>query len=172
MHLCFAIPWGTSWKPFIMFFHMIWTHVWLSLFHCSWSFICVLFHVITWLLNFFYRDDVFHAHVLSSLISALNALPKWSRLCWCMLPQKLFLLLSLTYSRMSRSNRVIATINYRIVRLQPIHAKDDINARRMELNERYKEHLSPNVNLVVMDYVGCFHMSPRGVDHEKGGQRL
>jgi hypothetical protein len=52
MHLCFAIPWGTSWKPFTMFFHMIWTHVWLSLFHYSWSFVCVLFHVITWLLSF------------------------------------------------------------------------------------------------------------------------
>jgi hypothetical protein len=39
----------------------------------SWSFICVLFHVITWLLSFFYQDYIFHAHVLSSLISALNA---------------------------------------------------------------------------------------------------
>jgi hypothetical protein len=30
------------------------------------SFICVLFHVITWLLSFFYQDYVFYAHVLSS----------------------------------------------------------------------------------------------------------
>jgi hypothetical protein len=66
---------------FDMFFHMGETHTWLSLFHCSWSFVCVLFHVITWLLSFLYRDYVFHAHVLSSLISALNALPR-SRL-WC-----------------------------------------------------------------------------------------
>jgi hypothetical protein len=28
----------------------------------SWSFICVLFHVITWLLSFFYQDYIFHAH--------------------------------------------------------------------------------------------------------------
>jgi hypothetical protein len=38
-----------------------------------WSFICVHFHVITWLLSFFYQDYVFHAHVLSSLMPALNA---------------------------------------------------------------------------------------------------
>jgi hypothetical protein len=31
------------------------------------------FHVITWLLSFFYQDYIFHAHVLSSLIPALNA---------------------------------------------------------------------------------------------------
>jgi hypothetical protein len=31
-----------------------------------------------------------YAHVLSSLISALNALHRWSRLWWCMSPQKLF----------------------------------------------------------------------------------
>jgi hypothetical protein len=73
-----------------MFFHMVETHTWLSFFHFSWSFVCVLFHVITWLLSFFYRDYVFHAHVLSTLILALNALPRWSRLWWCMSPQKLF----------------------------------------------------------------------------------
>jgi hypothetical protein len=37
---------------FDMFFHMIWTHVWFSLFHYSWSFICVSYHVIIWLLSF------------------------------------------------------------------------------------------------------------------------
>jgi hypothetical protein len=73
MHLCFAITWGTSWKPFAMFFYMIWTHVWLSLFHYSWSFICVPFHVITWLLSSYCQDYVFYAHVLSSLIPTLNA---------------------------------------------------------------------------------------------------
>jgi hypothetical protein len=57
----------------------------------SWSFVCVIFHVITWLLSFFYQDYIFHAHVLSSLIPALNALHRWSRLCRCMAPQKLFL---------------------------------------------------------------------------------
>jgi hypothetical protein len=39
----------------------------------SWSFICVSFHLITWLLSFYCQDYVFYAHVLSSLILALNA---------------------------------------------------------------------------------------------------
>jgi hypothetical protein len=90
MHLCFAIPWRTSWKPFAIFFHMIWTHVWLSLFYFSWSFVCVLFHVITWLLSFFYQDYVFHTHVLSSFDPSTQCLHRWSRLCWCISPQKLF----------------------------------------------------------------------------------
>jgi hypothetical protein len=90
MHLCFAILWRTSWKPFVMFFHMIWTHIWLSLFHFSWSFVCVLFHVITWLLSFFYPDYVFHAHVLSSFDPSTQCLHRWSRLWWCMSPQTLF----------------------------------------------------------------------------------
>jgi hypothetical protein len=33
----------------------------------------VTFHVITWLLSFYCQDYVFYAHVLSSLIPALNA---------------------------------------------------------------------------------------------------
>jgi hypothetical protein len=37
-----------------------------------WSFVCVFFHVITWLLSCFYQDYVFHAHVLSSLIPVHN----------------------------------------------------------------------------------------------------
>jgi hypothetical protein len=41
--------------------------------------------------KFYCQDYVSYAHVLSSLISALNALPSWSRLWWCMSPQKLFL---------------------------------------------------------------------------------
>jgi hypothetical protein len=89
MHLCFATPWGTSWKPFAIFFHMIWTHVWLSLFHYSWSFICVSFHVITWLLSFFYQDYIFHAHVLTSFDPSAQRLHWWSRLCRCMSPQKI-----------------------------------------------------------------------------------
>jgi hypothetical protein len=40
--------------------------------------------------SFFYQDYVFHAHVLSSLNPALNAYIRWSRLWWCMSPQKLF----------------------------------------------------------------------------------
>jgi hypothetical protein len=81
---------GQAENHFDMFFHMVETHTWLSMFHYSWSFVCVTFHVITWFLSFYYRDYVFHAHVLSTLFSALNALPCWSRLWWCMLPQKLF----------------------------------------------------------------------------------
>jgi hypothetical protein len=55
-----------------------------------WSFICVLFYVITWLLSFFYQDYVFHAHVLSSFDPSTQCLHRWSRLCWCISPQKLF----------------------------------------------------------------------------------
>jgi hypothetical protein len=68
-----------------------------------WSFVYVLFHVITWLLSFFYQDYIFHAHILSSFNPSAQRLHIWSRLCRCISPQKLFLLLSLTYSRTSRS---------------------------------------------------------------------
>jgi hypothetical protein len=61
--LCFPYGWNTH-VTFIVLF--------------SWSFLCVSFHAITWLLSFYYQDYVFHAHVLSFLISALNALPRWS----------------------------------------------------------------------------------------------
>jgi hypothetical protein len=40
--------------------------------------------------EFYCQDYVFYAHVLSSLILALNPLHSWSRLWWCMSPQKLF----------------------------------------------------------------------------------
>jgi hypothetical protein len=56
--LCFSYGWNTH-VTFIVSF--------------SWSFLCVSFHAITWLLSFYYQDYVFHPHVLSSLISALNA---------------------------------------------------------------------------------------------------
>jgi hypothetical protein len=39
--------------------------------------------------KFYCQDYVSYAHVLSTLISALNALHCWSRLWWCMSPQKL-----------------------------------------------------------------------------------
>jgi hypothetical protein len=55
-----------------------------------WSFIYIRFHVITWLLSFFYQDYVFHAHVLRSFDPSTQCLLRWSRLCWCMSPQKLF----------------------------------------------------------------------------------
>jgi hypothetical protein len=69
----------------------------------SWSFVCVLLHVITWLLSFYCQDYIFHAHILSSYDPSTQCLHRWSILCRCMSPQKLFLLLSLTYSRTSRS---------------------------------------------------------------------
>jgi hypothetical protein len=55
----------------------------------SWSFVCVLFHVITWLLSFFYQDYNFHAYVLSSFDPSAQRLHIWSRLCRCMSPQKI-----------------------------------------------------------------------------------
>jgi hypothetical protein len=81
---------GQAKNHFAMFFHMIWTHTWLSMFHYSWSFVCVTFHGITWLLSFYCQDYVSYAHVLSSLIPALNDFHRWSILWWCMSPQKLF----------------------------------------------------------------------------------
>jgi hypothetical protein len=52
----------------------------------SWSYVCVLSHVITWLLSFFYQDYVFHAYVLSSFDPSAQRLHRWSRLCRCMSP--------------------------------------------------------------------------------------
>jgi hypothetical protein len=43
---------GQAENHLLCFFHMFETHMWLSLFYCSWPFIYVLFHVITWLLSF------------------------------------------------------------------------------------------------------------------------
>jgi hypothetical protein len=43
---------GQAENHFAMFFHIVETHTWLSMFHYSWSFVCVTFHVITWLLSF------------------------------------------------------------------------------------------------------------------------
>jgi hypothetical protein len=40
--------------------------------------------------KFYCQDYVSYAHVLSTLIFACNALHHWSRLWWCMSPQKLF----------------------------------------------------------------------------------
>jgi hypothetical protein len=43
---------GQAENHFAMFFYMVETHTWLTMFHYSWSFVCVTFHVITWLLSF------------------------------------------------------------------------------------------------------------------------
>jgi hypothetical protein len=43
---------GQAENHFAMFFCMLETHTWLSMHYYSWSFICVTFHDITWLLSF------------------------------------------------------------------------------------------------------------------------
>jgi hypothetical protein len=90
MHLCFALPWRTSWKPFAMFFHMIWTRIWLSLFYYSWFFVCVSFHVITWLLSFLLSRLCLLCPCFKFFDPSSQCLLWWSRLWWCMSPQKLF----------------------------------------------------------------------------------
>jgi hypothetical protein len=51
MHLCFATPRGTSWIPLCYVFYMLETNNWLTMHYYSWSFVCVTFHVVTWLLS-------------------------------------------------------------------------------------------------------------------------
>jgi hypothetical protein len=51
MHLCFAIPWRTSWITLCYVFSMLKTNKWILMHYYSWSFICVAFHVVTWLLS-------------------------------------------------------------------------------------------------------------------------
>jgi hypothetical protein len=63
--ICYVFPYG--WNTNVTFIVSF-----------SWSLLCISFHAITWLLSHYYQDYVFHAHVFSSLISALNALPRWS----------------------------------------------------------------------------------------------
>jgi hypothetical protein len=89
MHLCFAIPWRTSWKPLCYVFlydlntHLTFNVSLLMIFHLCY-FLC--YNMVA---KFYCQDYVSYAHVLSALISALNALYRWSRLWWCMSPQKL-----------------------------------------------------------------------------------
>jgi hypothetical protein len=82
-------------KTICIFFLMIWTH-WLSLFHFHDLLFVFIFMFIAWLLSFFYQDYVFHAHVLSSFDPSAQRLPRWSRLCRYMSPQK-FLSFVITY---------------------------------------------------------------------------
>jgi hypothetical protein len=42
---------GQAEYHFAMFFYMLKTNNWLSMHYYSWSFVCVTFHVITWLLS-------------------------------------------------------------------------------------------------------------------------
>jgi hypothetical protein len=77
-------------KTICMFFLMIWTHVWLSLFYFHDLLFVSICMFITWLLSFFYQEYVFHAHILSSFDPSSQCLHIWSRLCRCMSLQKLF----------------------------------------------------------------------------------
>jgi hypothetical protein len=79
---------GQAENHFAMFFYMIETHTWLSTLHYSWSFVCVTFHVITWLLSFIVEImslcPCFKYFDLST-----QCFTSGSRLWWCMSPQKL-----------------------------------------------------------------------------------
>jgi hypothetical protein len=89
MNLCFAIPWEASWKPLCYVFpyggntHLTSNVSLLMIFR-----LCC-FSCYNMVAKFYCQDYVSYAHVLSTLISALNALPRWSRLWCCMSPQKL-----------------------------------------------------------------------------------
>jgi hypothetical protein len=89
MHLCFATPWRISWKPLCYVFLYGWNkhltfNASLLMIFCLCYFSCYNMAA-----KFYCWDYVSYAHVLSTLISALNALHHWSRLCWCMSPKKL-----------------------------------------------------------------------------------
>jgi hypothetical protein len=80
---------GQAENHFAVFFYMVETQTWLSMHHDSWSFVCVSFHVITWLVGFIVKIISFMPmfRVLWSQHSMLYIV--WLRLCWCMSPQKL-----------------------------------------------------------------------------------
>jgi hypothetical protein len=89
MHLCFAIPWRTNWKPFAMFFpYDLNTRL---------TFIVILFMIFR--LCFFSCYNMVAKFLLLRLCLSwpcfkffdLNTqcLHRWSRLWWCMSPQKL-----------------------------------------------------------------------------------
>jgi hypothetical protein len=84
MHLCFAIPWRTSWKPLWYVFpydsNTCLTFI-VSLFMI---FRLCFFLCYNMVAKFYCQYYVSYAHILSSLI------PARSRLWWCMSPQKLF----------------------------------------------------------------------------------
>jgi hypothetical protein len=85
----FLLHEGQAEYHFALFFCMLETNNWLSMHYYSWSFVCVTFHVITWLLSFIIKIISLMPmfRVLWSQHSMLYII--WSRLCWCMSPQKL-----------------------------------------------------------------------------------
>jgi hypothetical protein len=80
---------GQAGYHFAIFFYILKTNNWLSMHYYSWSFVCVTFHVITWLLSSIFKIISFMPmfRVLWSQHSMLYIVR--SRLCWCMSPQKL-----------------------------------------------------------------------------------
>jgi hypothetical protein len=102
MHFCFALSLRTSWKPFVCF--SLWFEHMFD-FHC--------FNFMIFYLCSFSCYNMVAKFLLSRLYlscpcfkffdPSAQHLHIWSRLCRCMSPKKLFLLLSLTYSRTSRS---------------------------------------------------------------------
>jgi hypothetical protein len=90
MHLCFAISWRASWKPFAMF------SIWFE--HTRLTFIISLFMIFH--LCSFSCYNIFAKFLLSRLYLLCpcfkffdpntQCLHRWSRLWWCMSPQKLF----------------------------------------------------------------------------------
>jgi hypothetical protein len=102
MHLCFAIPWGTRWIPLCYVFSMLQINNWLSMHYYLWSFICVTFHVVTWLLSFMVKIISFmpmFSILWSQLAMLYIDLIKIVLACHL----KNYYFLSLIYSRTSRS---------------------------------------------------------------------
>jgi hypothetical protein len=87
---------------FSMFFYMLETNNWLSMHYYSWSFVCVTFHVITWLLSSIVKIISFMPmfRVLWSLYSMLYII--LIKIVLVHVTSKNIVLLSLTYSRTSR----------------------------------------------------------------------
>jgi hypothetical protein len=89
MHLCFATPWRTRWKPLCYVFpyaqntYLTFNALLLMIFYLSY------FSSYNMVAKFYCQDYVFYAHVrvLWSQHSMLYII--WSRLSWCMSPQKL-----------------------------------------------------------------------------------
>jgi hypothetical protein len=94
---------GQAEYHFAMFFCMLETNIYLSMHYYSWSFVCVTFYVATWL--------------LSSILKIISFMPMF-RVLWSQhamlyivlikivlvhVTTKVIVLLSLTYSRTSRS---------------------------------------------------------------------
>jgi hypothetical protein len=94
---------GQAEYHFAMFFYMLEANKWLSMHYYSWSFVCVTFHVITWLLSSMVR--------IISLMPMFRVLLSHHSMLYIVLikivlvhvTSNIIVLLSVTYSRTSRS---------------------------------------------------------------------